>query len=259
MSHHIGGQVVYVYADGVGGSDLQGHIVHGFLVAFLIELSDNADTAAQMDVGIHSAFQTDKAADADLFADAGHGGIEHGFHGLITDLGGHELFYGSGVGFHHLLGHGLYEVLELVGLGHKVGLAVDFHDSGGILSPVIGHDALGGNTAGLLGGGGQTLLTEEVDRLFHIALALGESLLAIHHAGTSALTQCGYILSGKSCHGNSSYCIYSSTGASSAASTVASTAASVICSPCLPSRTASAILAVIRRTARIASSLAGMG
>ena len=84
----------------------------------------------------------------------------------------------------------MHEVLELVGLGDEVGLAVDFDERAGhaLGADVAVHDAFGGNAALLLGGGGKALLAQEVNRLFHIAIGGGERLFAIHHAraGTAA-------------------------------------------------------------------------
>ena len=49
--------------------------------------------------------------------------------------------------------------------------------------------AFGGGAAGLLGGGGEALGAQPVDRGFHVAVGLGERLLAVHHAGAGALAQ----------------------------------------------------------------------
>jgi len=50
-------------------------------------------------------------------------------------------------------------------------------------------EALGCRAARLLGGGGETLGAQPVDRGFHLAVGLGERLLAVHHAGARALAQ----------------------------------------------------------------------
>ena len=63
----------------------------------------------------------------------------------------------------------------------------------------VGH-ALSGDAAGLLGGLGQTLLAEPLDGLVHVAVVLGEGLLAVHHANVGHFTQFLYISSSK-CHG----------------------------------------------------------
>ena len=177
-------------------------------------------------------------------------------HGVAVHGGGHEGFHVGGVGVGDLLGDLLHEGQELVGLGHEVGLAVDLDQNGHVAVPVIGHHALSGDTAGLLGGSRQALLPQEVDGLLHVAFTGHKGLLAIHHAGARALTEGRYVFRSDSSHKSVSSSNYSSV---SSLSSTSSTEASVICSPCLPSRTASAILEVMRRTARMASSLAGMG
>src|SRR6185503_2203103 len=91
------------------------------------------------------------------------------------------------------------EVLELLVLGDEIGLAVDLDDRA--LAVVDGDpdQALGRGTAGFLGGGGEPLGAEPVDRGLHLAAGLAERLLAIHHAGAGALAQflhgCGRNLS----------------------------------------------------------------
>ena len=227
--------------------------MHGFLVAGSGELDHDADAAAHVDVGIHGALDADEAADGDLLADAGHSGGNGMLHSVAVHGGGHEGVHVGGVGVGDLLGDPLHESQELVGLGHEVGLAVDLDQHGHVAVPVIGHNALSGDTAGLLGGSRQALLTQEVDGLLHVAFAGHEGLLAIHHAGARALTEGRYVFGCDRCHILNPPWNYSSV------SSLSSAAASVICSPCLPSRTASAILEVMRRTARMASSLAGMG
>src|SRR4030095_264391 len=49
--------------------------------------------------------------------------------------------------------------------------------------------ALGRHAAGLLGGGGEALLAQPVDRLFLVAAGLNQRLLAIHHSGSGDLAQ----------------------------------------------------------------------
>ena len=90
-----------------------------------------------------------------------------------------------------MLRNGVGEVHEVIGLGNEVGLAVDFHNSANlaVLGDVLDNSALGSDTASLLGSLGQALLTQPVDGLVHVAVVLHEGLLAVHHAGLSALAQ----------------------------------------------------------------------
>ena len=67
------------------------------------------------------------------------------------------------------------ELLELVGAGHEVGLAVDLDEHA---DPAAGVDvardeALAGVAAGLLGGRGEALLAQERDGLLDVAVGLG--------------------------------------------------------------------------------------
>ena len=50
-------------------------------------------------------------------------------------------------------------------------------------------DALGGHAAGLLLGGSDALLAEPLHRLVHVAVGLGQRLLALHHANAGRLAQ----------------------------------------------------------------------
>src|SRR3546814_1023611 len=49
--------------------------------------------------------------------------------------------------------------------------------------------ALGGHASGLLGGRGEALLAQPVDRGLEVAAALGQRLLAVHHARAGRLAQ----------------------------------------------------------------------
>jgi hypothetical protein len=49
--------------------------------------------------------------------------------------------------------------------------------------------ALGRDAAGLLGGLRQALLAQPVDRRLHVAVVLGQRLLAVHHADAGGLAQ----------------------------------------------------------------------
>jgi hypothetical protein len=80
---------------------------------------------------------------------------------------------------------------EVVVASDEVGLAVDLDQHADAAAAVdVRHDrALGGLAAGLLGGLGQALGAQVVDRLVHVGVALDERLLAVRHAGAGALAQ----------------------------------------------------------------------
>ena len=249
------------WGHGGGRGDLQRHVVQHFLDGG-VDLGDlgfhqHADLAAHVDVAVHitvlAALIAGEAADGDLLADLGGLLGDHVGHGLvgIQVLLGQKGFDVGGIAGDDLLGDAGDHLLELGGVGHEVGLAVDLDDGAGaaLVADIAAHDALGGDAALLLGGLGQALFAQIVDGLFDVAVALGQRLLAIHHAAAGAAAH----LSGKIRHFYSSqYVPYS------AAVSAAGAGSSSVCSPCLPSSTASASLPAISLTARMASSLPGM-
>ena len=105
-----------------------------------------------------------------------------------ADLRGLDLL-DVGAGFERDLGDHLDQALELLVARDEVGLGID-----------LDHDALGArgqradqtfrrDAAGLLGGLRQALLAQPVDRRLHVAVVLGERLLAVHHADAGRLAQ----------------------------------------------------------------------
>ena len=79
-------------------------------------------------------------------------------------------------------------------LGHEVGLGVDLHHDAhaSLIDDGVRH-ALCGHLAGLLGLGGQALLTQPLDSLVHVAVGGGQRLLAVHHAHAGHLAQGLYV------------------------------------------------------------------
>ena len=157
----------------------------------------HADLAAHVDISLHHAavgLIAGEAADGNLLAD-GNGRVAHqvgdGLAFVVHKLLVHQLVHVDGVGKRYMLGDVLAEVLEVVGIGHKVGFAVDLDDSahGFVLGHIVDDSALGGDAAGLLGGGGEALLAQPLDGLFHFALSLNQSLFAVHHAGLRHFAQ----------------------------------------------------------------------
>ena len=168
-----------------------------FIVDFRAgQLNHDADAAAHVVVGIHHAVlshKAGKAAHGNLFANGGGrlaDQIVDGLAGVRIERLREHLFNGRRSGGSDVLGEIAAQILEAVGVGHEVGLAVDLdgHAHAVLIHKGI-HHAFGGDAAGLLGGGGETLLAQEVDGLVHVAVALDERLLAVHHAGAGALTQ----------------------------------------------------------------------
>ena len=83
------------------------------------------------------------------------------------------------------------ELLELVGAGHEVGLAVDLdeHADAAAGVDVARDEALAGVAAGLLGGRREALLAQQRDGLVEVAVGLGQGALAVHEAGAGPLAQ----------------------------------------------------------------------
>ena len=144
--------------------------------------------------------EADEAADLQVLTD-GHDLLGHGLgNGQVGAdiLAVHQGIHIGGI----LLGDDLGDVLdeghEQVALGAEVRLAVDLHhDAHTVLGQRVGH-TLGGDAAGLLGSLGQALLAQPLHGLIHIAVALDERLLAVHHAHAGHLAQGLYISSSKS-------------------------------------------------------------
>ena len=88
---------------------------------------------------------------------------------------------------------------EQLALGAEVSLTVDLDDNADtVFDGGVSH-ALGGDAAGLLRSLRQTLLTQPLNCLIHIAVGLDERLLAVHHADIGHFAQSLYISSSK-CH-----------------------------------------------------------
>ena len=113
----------------------------------------------------------------------------------------------SGVVLENDLADILDKLNERSGLRAEVGLAVDLDDGA---DAALGADVcishtLSRDAAGLLRGLCKALLAQPLDCLVHIAVGLGEGLLAVHHADVGHLAESFNILSGK-CHNNLSSC-----------------------------------------------------
>ena len=220
-----------------------------------------------MDIGNGEALgEEGEAADLDVLADD-----EDHLLSLLGDgelgaqvLALQQLLEGGGLVGGHGGGNALDEVHELLVLAHEVGLGVDLDDHAHTIDDGGVSHALGGDAAGLLGGSGQALLPQELHGLVHVAVRGGQGLLAVHHAHAGHLAQGLHIGSSK-CHFQYPPIFQVSGGAFRPSrqalgnySADSSLAASSICSPCLPSSTALAMMEEISLMARMASSLPGM-
>ena len=93
-------------------------------------------------------------------------------------------------------GQVMRQVLEFVGAGHKVGLAIQFHQHADLSAGVnVGaDDAFQGGAALPLLGGGQALLAQKILRARHVSLGLGERGLAITPGRAGSLPQFFHLL-----------------------------------------------------------------
>ena len=83
------------------------------------------------------------------------------------------------------------ELLELVGPGHEVRLAVDLdeHADAATGVDVARDEALAGVAAGLLGRRGEALLAQDEGRLLEVAVRLDQRALAVHEPGARRFAQ----------------------------------------------------------------------
>jgi len=95
-----------------------------------------------------------------------------------------------------LHGDVLHELLEVLGAGDKVGLAIDLDQHADLAArvdirmdqPILGLPML------LLGGVGQALLSQVLDRPLEVSLGRLEGRLAVHHTGSGHLPEFVYVL-----------------------------------------------------------------
>src|SRR5918992_2092682 len=95
-----------------------------------------------------------------------------------------------------VLGERTRQVLEIVGAGDEVGLAIQLDEDGqlAVVVQVMADVALFHGTVGSLLGLGDALLAKILDRLVDVSVRLLERLLAIHHAGAGPRTELGHVL-----------------------------------------------------------------
>ena len=87
------------------------------------------------------------------------------------------------------LADSLHEALKRLVAGDEIGLGIDLDKGAGWSARSDADQPLGGDPAGLFGGGGQPFFAQPVDRRFDIAAAVAERPLAVHHAGTGLVAQ----------------------------------------------------------------------
>ena len=142
----------------------------------------------------------DKAADLQILADGQNAVIGHIGDGAVGAGIGASLqsLHVGGV----LLGDDgsqiLNKALENLVLGDEVSLGVDLQNHAHAIDNSGIGNALSGDLASLLDGSSLALFAQPLNGLVKIAVGLGQSLLAVHHAAVGHLAQLLNILSGKS-------------------------------------------------------------
>ena len=173
--------------------DLAAQFAQGSLVAAAVQGDQHADTTEArrhriVDVGGHDAFIDRQAGGAAQLHVLAHRGDQVG--DLVLDRRaafqrGAVQTFERGV-LKAQLGERLGGVLEQVIAGHEVGLGVELDGgtdfTGSNFFRGNGDEAFSGDAVSLLGGLGQALGAQPVDRGIDVAVGFLERLLAVHHA-----------------------------------------------------------------------------
>ena len=85
--------------------------------------------------------------------------------------------------------HAAHQRLEVIVAGDEVGLGIDLDNDADIVLDGDADEALGRHPAALLGGLGEALLAQPVDRRLDVAVGLAQRILAIHHARAGLFAQ----------------------------------------------------------------------
>ena len=209
MLDNLGGNGGFIQIRGIGSDNLHGDglgkILKDIVVGgFGLKSHQNADSASAVNIAIGVALVTGKAADFHVLTNGEDFILKLGGNGplAVHAFARQQGLHVRGICRDNGLGADGHKVHKFLIFGHKVSLGVDLNDSSDLLLLVVNgvDNALGGDSAGLLGGCSKSLLTQELNRLFHIALRSRQSLLAVHHAASGSLAEGGYVLCSKCCH-----------------------------------------------------------
>ena len=204
LSQDFLGDLGLVPETGIQSSDLHSDVLTdlGSIDAALdSQVDQNTDLTTGVDVGNADVLsEEEEAADLDVLTDNENHLLlllENGQLGAVV-LALHQSIQISGVQSSDGSSHALDELLELLVLTNEVGLSVDLDHNTHTVDHSGVSSTLSGDTASLLGGSGQALLTQVLDSLVDVAVRLSQGLLAVHHANAGHLTQGLHINSGKS-------------------------------------------------------------
>src|SRR5690606_3203237 len=186
----FGGHTVGAQGLGLGRSHVHGDILADFVVTGKVDQRTDATTmhiAGQLVAG----FKALETTDGHVFANLAH---QCGAHALDRAVTEGQLAEGGHVGrglFGDQLSQIVHESDEIIVLGHEVGLAVDF-DHGADLtvsSDVQTDQAFCRNAGGSLAGLVAQLDAQNLFGTRHVAVGLGQRLLAFHHGRVGLFAQ----------------------------------------------------------------------
>ena len=106
----------------------------------------------------------------------------------------------SGPAVERHIGDHLHQTLEQVVARDEIGLGIDLDDDAFVGAHADADQTFGRDPTGLLGGLGQALFAQPVDRGFEIAAGLAERGLAVHHAGSGLIAELFHHACGDVCH-----------------------------------------------------------
>ena len=141
-----------------------------------------------VDIGRHMlARHRRHPAQVQVLADGGHGFLDHGLHRLAVQVGGLERL--KVVTAQRHAGHVMHQPLEIGVAPDEIGFRVHLDRNPAPARHGDAHQPLGGDAVGLLGGLGQALGAQPVDRCLHVAVGFDQRLLRVHHACAGAVAQ----------------------------------------------------------------------
>src|ERR1700722_3580877 len=162
-----------------------------------VELDEHAEGRRQVPVGAvqvggHvAAVEAGVPAELDLLLDRGAGLLDEQLDGpAVGRLGGEGREPVGDLVRQGSLRDLSRQLLELLVLGHEVGLAVQLDQDARVVAVKLGGDeAVAGRAVGPLAGVLDALLAQILDGKLEVATGLGQGVLAVHHPGAGLLPQ----------------------------------------------------------------------
>ncbi len=103
--------------------------------------------------------------------------------------------------------HAAHQRLEIIVASDEVGFGIDLDDDADIVLDGDADKTFGRHPTALLGGFGQALLAQPIDRRLDIAVGLAQRILAIHHARAGLFAQILDQSGGNGRHARSSFAL----------------------------------------------------